>query len=257
MSTWGPALVWAIIALAALMAAQRWIHRHLRGVTLLLAGQERLALILYALVLFPGVLLHEVSHYVAAWLLGLKPAAISLWPKAQADGSIQLGYVIYRRPRHLDPVRESIIGGAPLITGLIALGLIGQHIFQLEQPLGLLRGGNLAAWRPAVAQLFQTQDFFLWLYLVFAISNAMLPSPSDRRAWPGLALWLAILITLLVVTGLGNWLWPRLDDPLLALVEYLGLALGLTLAIDGVGMIVLAGLEWLLGRLTGARIHYS
>ncbi len=257
MSTWGMALAWVVVALLALVAAQRWIHRHLRGVTLLLAGQERTALILYALVLFPGVLLHEVSHYVVAWLMGLRPAAISLWPKAHPDGSIQLGYVIYHRPRHLDPLRESIIGGAPLIVGMTALTLIGHNIFQLEQPLGLLQRGELTAGRPVLVQLLQTQDVFLWLYLVFAISNAMLPSPSDRRAWPGLALWLAVVVTLLIVTGVGGWLWPRLDEWLLGLVGYLGLALGMTLAIDLIGIAGLALLEWALGRLTGARIHYG
>jgi len=62
---------WVAIALPVLLLLQRWIHRHLRGVAYLLTGRQSWAVIIYALILFPGVLLHELSHWLAAQVLGV------------------------------------------------------------------------------------------------------------------------------------------------------------------------------------------
>jgi len=49
-------LLWAALALICLLFLQRWIHAHLHGVSLLLVGRPEWAVIVYAVVLFPGVL---------------------------------------------------------------------------------------------------------------------------------------------------------------------------------------------------------
>ena len=105
--------LWVAIALLILVLMQRWIHTHLHGLSLLLTGKPDRALYLYALILFPGVLLHELSHWVTARLLGVRTGSFSILPKRQPGGSIQLGYVEYYKSKTLDPVRESLIGGAP------------------------------------------------------------------------------------------------------------------------------------------------
>ena len=45
----------AAIALLVLVFLQRWIHAHLHGVSLLLTGRPEWAVIVYAVILFPGV----------------------------------------------------------------------------------------------------------------------------------------------------------------------------------------------------------
>ena len=50
---------WVAIALPILLLLQRWIQTHLHGISLLLTGKPERALYLYAIVLFPGVLLHS------------------------------------------------------------------------------------------------------------------------------------------------------------------------------------------------------
>ncbi|HQF71783.1 MAG TPA: hypothetical protein PLH39_10945, partial [Promineifilum sp.] len=115
---WMPFLA-AAVALVLLVFLQRWIHAHLHGVSLLLTGRAELALVVYAIILFPGVLLHEASHWLSATLLGVRTGGVSLLPRRQPDGTLQLGYVEYYRGRTLDPLRESLIGGAPLIAGYI------------------------------------------------------------------------------------------------------------------------------------------
>ena len=65
-------LFWVVFSLIILLFMQRWIHTHLHGLFLLLMGKPERAVVLYALFLFPGVLLHEVSHWLAATFLGVR-----------------------------------------------------------------------------------------------------------------------------------------------------------------------------------------
>ncbi|MCB0028590.1 MAG: hypothetical protein KDE28_11820, partial [Anaerolineales bacterium] len=75
------ALVWLLVSLPVLLLLQRWIHRHLQGVALLLTGKVQLAVVVYALVLFPGVLLHELSHWLMATILFVRTGKVSLFPQ--------------------------------------------------------------------------------------------------------------------------------------------------------------------------------
>ncbi|MEE8389241.1 MAG: M50 family metallopeptidase, partial [Anaerolineae bacterium] len=77
---WTPFL-WLTAALALLLLVERWIHRHLQGVMLLLTGDSEIAVMLYALPLLPGIILHELSHAFAALLLGVRVGRISIRPK--------------------------------------------------------------------------------------------------------------------------------------------------------------------------------
>ena len=105
--------IWVAITLPCLYFLQRWIHRHLHGVALLLTGNKQWAIVLYAIVLFPGVLLHELSHWITANILRVKTGKFSVLPKSIADGSVQLGYVEYYKTSKVGPIRESLIGTAP------------------------------------------------------------------------------------------------------------------------------------------------
>ncbi|HHE72373.1 MAG TPA: hypothetical protein ENL34_08860, partial [Chloroflexi bacterium] len=78
------------ITLALLLWADRWLHRHLQGLMLLLTGDEELALWLYAIVLFPGVVLHELSHALMARLVGTRIGRIHVLPR-RVGKRIQLG----------------------------------------------------------------------------------------------------------------------------------------------------------------------
>lgn len=251
------AVLWLALTLPLLILAQRWIHRHLRGVALLLSGDEQSAVIIYALVLFPGVVLHELSHWLSAKLLGLRTAGLSLRPTAHEDGSLQLGYVEYYRDRRLDPVRESLVGAAPLIVGVALILVIGYQIFNLDDLARALGPSADGRWRLAARHILNTGDAFLWLYLLFAVSNAMLPSPSDRRAWPAFLLIVAGVAALCYLFGWQTWLAPRVAGPLTTLLGYIAFAFSLTILLDGLGILLIALLEWGLSRLRGVRVLYD
>jgi hypothetical protein len=248
---------WVAAALPVLLLLQRWIHRHLRGVTFLLTGRQSWAVILYALVLFPGVLLHELSHWLVANLLGVRTGAISLLPRQQRDGSIQLGYVEYYRHRRLDPLRESLIGGAPLITGTLVILLIGIRVFDVPGLRSALASGEATTLTRALTELFNTPDFFLWLYLIFAVSNAMLPSPSDRRAWPAFIFLLLLGAGVLTVLQMQHILVNGLLGPAATVFGYLGLAFTLAIGVDLVFIFLIYVLETLISRIKKVELVYG
>ena len=249
--------IWVTIAFVILLFLQRWTHTHLHGLSLLITSKPDFALILYAIVLLPGVVLHELSHWVAASLLGVRTGKLSLLPSRQADGSIQLGYVEYYKGRTLGPIRESIIGGAPLITGTLVILLIGFRVFNVPELTAALQTGDVDQLARAVSQLFQTDDFFVWLYLLFAISNAMMPSTSDRRAWPAFLLTMVVIATIAFLLGLTDAIMTNFAQPVTAVFGYLGVALSMSIGVDLVFMAIIALLEGIVSRIKGVSVRYN
>jgi hypothetical protein len=250
-------LLWVAVVLPLLVLAQRWIHRHIHGVSLLLTGNPNWAMILYAIVLFPGVVLHEVSHWLMAGMLGVRTGKLSVIPRPQEDGSIQLGYVEYYRDRSLDPVRESLIGGAPLIFGTAAILLIAFYVFDLASLAAVLAVADAGQVIAAFRTLLSTSDALLWLYLLFAISNGMLPSPSDRRAWPAFIVISAVMLGVTLLLGRERIAWEALLAPTASAFGYLGLAFTLALGVDLMVMLLIAPLEASLSRIKRVELVYG
>jgi hypothetical protein len=250
-------LLWIAITLPILLLMQRWIHAHLHGVSLLAVGRPEWAVIIYAIVLFPGVLLHELSHWLTATALGVRTGSLSLMPRRQADGTLQLGYVEYYKGRTLGPIRESLIGGAPLIAGTIVIVLIGFRIFGVTDLAAAVQTGDIDIMTAALTELFDTPFILLWIYLLFAISNAMLPSRSDRRAWRAFILIMVIAGVVLYLLGLQQLLADGLTGPVATVFGYLGAAFSIAIAVDLLFMAIIALVESVLSRIRGMSVVYG
>lgn len=248
---------WVALALPILWVLQRWIHRHLHGVAFLLTGNKNWAIVLYALILFPGVLLHELSHWLTATLLGVRTGSLSILPRPKSDGSVQLGYVEYYKTKGLGPIRESLIGSAPLVTGTLAVLLIGLQIFDMPTLVDALQSGDSDTLAQALSTLFATGDFLLWLYLLFAISNAMMPSASDRRAWPAFALVMILFAVVMYFLGLQGLVLNELAQPAATAFGYIGLAFSLAIGVDLFFIMLIYVLESLISRLKGVDLVYG
>ncbi|MGC9521621.1 MAG: hypothetical protein ACP5HG_07030 [Anaerolineae bacterium] len=190
-------LLQLFVVLALLLWADRWLHRHLQGLMLLLTGDEEIALWLYAIVLLPGVLLHELSHALLAKLTGVKIGRISFLPR-RVGKQIQLGFVPVRET---DFLRASLIGVAPLLIGSVAVVAIGYLVLSTPEILVALSAGDWAAGIDRFLQVLRAPDVWLWVYLVFAIGNTMLPSRSDIHAWPMLGFVALLTATLIGFAG--------------------------------------------------------
>jgi len=244
---WTP-FAWFAATLVPLLLLERWIHRHLQGVGLLLMGDSEVAVWLYALPLLPGVFLHEASHALAGWLVGARVGRISILPARKGE-RIQLGFVPVQATGRL---QAALIGLAPLATGCLALLLIG-HLGLGLGPVGTaLAVGDWETTLTGLAQVTRAHDVCVWIYLAFAISNTMLPSRSDMRAWPIILLFLLTTGGIVAVLGLG----PALVPPLTGALRWLAVACALTLLVDLPFALLILTMEWGLARLRGVRVEY-
>jgi len=252
----GPALLplgELLVVLALLLLADRWLHRHLQGVMLLLTGDREIAVWLYALILLPGVLLHELSHALAAALLGVRIGRISVLPQ-QKRGRIQLGFVPVEET---DFVRASLIGAAPLFVGSGIIIALGYSVFRTPELVAAMALGDWIGALKGLRALFQAPDVWIWAYFVFAVGNTLLPSRADMHAWPLLGLSLLIIAGIGVAAGAGAALLKGLNSLLTGAVHWIVLLGGSTLLIDVPFFLVIFLVEKGLERLRGRYVVYQ
>ena len=247
------AWLWLIMALLPLIFLERWIHQHLQGIWLLVVRDPDLALILYSLLMLPGVLVHEASHWVAATLLGVRAGRFSVVPERLPDGTLRLGYV---ETEHVDPVRESLIGAAPLLAGAAMIIFVGYTRLGVDLLAGALARGDLLGMGQAVNAMTGRPNFWLWLYLIFTVSNSMLPSASDRRVWWPVLGTMVVFTVVLFVLGLGPVLLQTFGNPLDAGTRALAAAFTITVGLDAVFIPVIWLIEAGLIRVTGLKVEY-
>lgn len=129
--------------------------------------------------LLPGVVVHEMSHLLAAVAMFVPVGDMEFVPKQVGDslklGSIQIGKT--------DPIRRSIIGFAPVFLGLL---LITSIVYFFTSNIEFLKNQNVYIF---------TGIIIIVCYLLFAISNTMFSSAKDMEGA------VEILITLLVIFG--------------------------------------------------------
>lgn len=222
-------LVWLAGLLVPLLWLKRQISARLLHVGWLLFQHEQAAALLYFLIMLPGVLLHELSHLVMATVLGVPAGGLSLRPVARRHG-LELGSV---RVARTDVVRESLIGVAPLLAGSVAVLLIAGLFFQIPVEVPQALGEQFRYVLAHLETILQRPNALLWLYLLFAISNAMLPSASDRQSWQPLATYLGVLVVVVLVVNGGL---PAIPTGVVVVfaraASLLALAFGLTLLVD-------------------------
>jgi len=221
----------------------------------LLTQDGQIALVVYFCLILPGVVIHELSHALVASLLGVKVRKFNLGIKRKRQGgSVSLGSV---EIAPADPFRSSLIGLAPLIVGTIVVLLIGNQVFDLR-PFAVNDADRL--WIE-LQSIYQTPDFWIWVYLVFAVSNAMLPSAADRHAWRTALIYVGILVVFVYLTGLVGFLtagsfvrtassWVR------NMMDQRAWGFGITVAVDLIIAAILFVTEQALGLLGFGRLQY-
>lgn len=241
-------LLWLLLLLGPFLFLQRRLHYEVQAVLLLLTRREDISAALFALLFFPGVLLHEGSHYLMAKLLRVPTGAFSLIPQSLDGNRLRLGFV---ETAPADVLRDALIGMAPLLTGGAFVAYAGVTRLGLLAVWDALARGNWAATLGALAASYASPDFWLWFYLLLTVSSTMFPSPSDRRAWLPVAGTLALIVALALLFGAGPWmsanLLPWLNRALQGVVIVFAISAAIHLAV----WLPTWGLRLLLSRITG------
>lgn len=229
---WAPYLALAA-ALLPLLWVKTWITHSLQELSLRWTGDPAVAMVVYFVFVLPGVVVHELSHWLMATILGVRVSKLSLGPRRKGRNSVSLGSV---RVGKVDPLRASLIGRLVLgLDGVVALLLDGAWE-NLGQALG---------------EMVRVPDFWLWLYLIFAISNAMLPSESDMSTVRPVLIFLGVLAAVLILVNGIPSIPRQVVQAVGGVAGYLASAFALTLAADGIFVLVIGLLLWLTRRAQG------
>jgi len=225
-------LLWFLLMLAPLIALQRILHREIQVALFIMSGgNAKLTMAVFSILFFPGVILHELSHFIMAKLLFVRTRNFSIIPKMMPEGYLRMGYV---EVSETDIARDSLIGAAPLIMGNLVITYIAIDRLNLIPLWEVLRNGQMNLFWLGITWMPNIPDFALWFYFTFAISSTMLPSQSDRNAWLSLGFSIIILIALALFAGAGPWMLTHLAPPLNAFLQSVAILFGLSAVVHGI-----------------------
>lgn len=246
-----------LIALTAtllpLVWAKRLITRMLHELSMRWVGDADVALTLYFVVVLPGVVVHELSHWLMAKLLGVRVSRPAIGPVRKGRSRrITLGSV---RIGKADWLRASLIGLAPLLGGTAIILLIGLLVLDVGNLAETAMAQGLEGIMATLEQAMKVPDFWLWLYLVFSVSNAMQLSEADMASVRPVLLFLGIAAAILLIVGGVPTIPAEVVRGVNSLAGYLATAFGLSLAIDGLVVLVLWVLLTVMRRLQPDRVY--
>lgn len=177
-------------------------------VLLRLTHSRSVAITILTIILFPGTVIHELSHLFTAEILGVHTGKLTLAPQSIEGEEVQSGSV---QVAVTDPFRRTLIGIAPTITGMISLSILSWYLSHTQQ---LIIGIAL-------------------LYLILTISNTMFTSKEDLKGVLPVAITLVLFFSAFYISGiriiLPVHIQITINNVVQSLAQYLGAAVGINL----------------------------
>lgn len=180
---------------------------------------QKITIYLTAIFFFPGVVIHELSHWIMAQILFVRTGEIEFLPVLRGT-ELKLGSVAIEQT---DPIRRALIGVAPFLTGTTLILLIlfyFQEIHLASLSMQLIVAG----------------------YVIFEIGNTMFSSRKDLEGTLELILTLAVITVVLYLIGVRipvSWIEYLQSGPLFTLIRQADIFLLIPIALDIVCIILL------------------
>lgn len=178
------------------------MHRHIFKVGWLLTHNFQTTTMLYYTFFLPGVLLHEASRWLMAGILNVRPEGSIQWPEKQEIAELKLNFV--KLAKNTPMLKLAIIATTPILIGLAVVWWIANSVFDVNQFLSILNQPRLAGIVPATTFIASRTDFWLWIYLTFAISNTMMHNARDLEGWRPVLMIAGATVVLLFIAGIGG-----------------------------------------------------
>ncbi|HTK05444.1 MAG TPA: hypothetical protein VL500_07700 [Candidatus Eisenbacteria bacterium] len=154
--------------------------------------------VFYLLIMWPGVIVHELSHFVGCLLTRTKVYEVKLFsPREESPGNLVLGYVTHEKPRN--PFSQFIVSAAPFFGGAAALwGILAfiapKALRGLGVPLVFGRGQGITVTLSTAASSFASfstalagsLDWHSWkayvaALVLFSVAVHIAPSRHDMK----------------------------------------------------------------------------
>lgn len=194
--------------------------------------------------------------WLTAGLLDVRAERTFAWPEKQEIGTLRLDFV--RISRKAGRIRRAIIEIAPLVAGIFIVWLVANSVLDVSAAIAVLNrepapGGsaldNLGA---AVRQLTGAPAFWLWVYFVFTVTNAMMPDERTLRGWAwGIGLFSAIVGFLFLLGVGGDTIDEALFIPVINGLNALTGVFALMIVLDLLAVSFLGLLESTIEWITG------
>lgn len=234
---------------------ERWLHQHIFKVGWLITKNYQTTTVLYYTFFLPGVVLHELVYWLAAGVLNLRADRAITFPEKQEIGELRLNFI--RLSKKATPLQTAIISLAPPLVGLLVIWWIASNIFDFQAVLATMSSGELDAVAAGLRQLVAVQDFSLWFYFAFTISNTMMPMRGALQGLRPVLSALGIGAVVLLIAGLADDIGAAVIDPLTEGLNGLSTILLVIILVDVVGIAVLALIENSIEWVTGDSVTFK
>jgi len=189
-------------------------------VLLRIVRSRTIAITTMTIALFPGTVLHELSHLFTAEVLGVHTGKLTLVPESIEEDNIQSGSVAIARS---DPFRRTAIGIAPFVNGVIVLTALS---WWFSQTL-------LGYWLIINMQI----TLGIILYLILTVTNTMFTSKEDMVGVVPVFLTMTILFITGYIAGIQIILPVSITNTIQSISITLAQNLGIVLGINIIGLI--------------------
>ncbi len=199
-------------------------------IAILLTRNKKFSFGVLILLLLPGTIIHELSHFIIATLLFVPSGNLTIFPKIE-EGRVKAGSLHHA---NTDPIRRTLIGLAPMIVGLLLIYIAGQLLFQnLSNSLLLL---------------------FAIYYLLFVTSISMFSSQKDLEVAKFVVPIIFILLIALYINGVTVSFSTNLIQKIGKFLTQLNIYLLITLGLDLGIFLILKGILSVLQKLLKIKV---